>query len=191
MTDADGAETPTKRAVAAVHAALEGPLKRVTDAGYTVIVPARDIVTAVQRELGDDALLLPRYYERDEGQAWLLGTARHINPDTGEPPNIYVCWRTGLPNGRLLARIIEAVSSAKVTELTAALTGLEESGEPPLVQIPDGLGGTREVPAVDAIEGAELVAEFVAAPDSLPHTLRALLAACEHAVAAPASGGAR
>lgn len=173
MTDADGAGTPTERAVAAVRALLDKPLEKVTNAGYTVIVPARDIVTAVQRELGDAALLLPRYYERDEGQAWLLGTARHVDTETGEAPNVYVTWRTGLPNGRMLVRIIEAVSPAKATELAAAADA-EDAGE-----------------VFDEVAGATLLVGFTAAADSLPHALRALLGACEHSAKAPAAGGAR
>lgn len=167
MTDADGAGTPTDRAVARVRDLMDRPSRPATDAGYTIVVPARDIVTAVHRELGDDALLLPRYYERDEGLAWLLGTARHVDTETGEAPNVYVTWRTGLPNGRMLVRIIEATTPTKATEMAAAADA-EDAGE-----------------AFDEVGGATLLVGFTAAPDSLSHLLRALLAACAHS-----SGGA-
>lgn len=159
MTDADGAGTPTSRAVARVRDLMDQPLRPATNAGFTIVVPARDIVTAVHRELGDDALLLPRYYERDEGQAWLLGTARHVDPNTGEPPNVYATWRTRLPNGRLLVRVIEATTPAQATELDAVLDIGEDDVE---------------------VEGATLMVDFTASPDSLPHLLRALLAGCAH-----------
>lgn len=153
MTEADSVGTPQDRAVARVRALVEDPLREVENAGYVIGLPLREIVKAVEAELGDAALRLPRYYPADEGQAWLLGTTRHIDPDTGRPRNMYARWRTGLPGGRVHVEVVEADSASKAS----GVSGLD-------------------------------LAEFVASPDALEHTLRALLAACAHP--APQTAGA-
>lgn len=150
----DGNATPQAgsargRAIACVHALLDEPLHDAVEAGFVIVAPLGEIVDAVTSEFGDAALRLPRHYPADEGKAWLLGTTRHVDPDTGRAPSVYVLWQTGLPNGRVLVQIVEAESA-------------------------------QDVARVDA----RPLAEFTAAPDALPHTLRALLAACEHSAAA-------
>lgn len=143
------AGTARARAIARVHALLDEPLHEAAEAGFVIVAPLGEIVDAVTTEFGDTALRLPRYYPADEGKAWLLGTTRHVDPDTGQPKNMYVRWRTGLPTGRVAVQIVEADSADAAS----------------------GVGGLD-------------LAEFTAAPDTLPHTLRALLAACEHSAAA-------
>lgn len=143
------AGTARARAIARVHALLDEPLQKPAEAGFLIVAPLGEIVDAVTSEFGDAALRLPRYYPADEGKAWLLGTTRHVDPDTGQPKNMYARWRTELPNGRVLVEVVEAGSAAEAS----------------------GVGGLD-------------LAEFVAAPDVLAHTLRALLAACEHSAAA-------
>lgn len=145
MTEADDTRTARERAIARVRALLDEPLKEVEEAGYMIGLPVAEIVDAVVAELGDNALRLPRYYPADEGQPWLLGTARHVDPTSGKPLNMYARWKTGLPRGRVMVEVVEANSVADAT----------------------GAGGLD-------------LAQFVAAPDQLPHALRALIAACEY-----------
>lgn len=154
MTEADGVGSPRDRAVARVRDLLEDPLREATDAGYMIVVPAAEIVTTVEREIGEAALRLPRYYPQDEGKAWLLGVGRTVDPDTGQPRNMYARWRS-LPNGRLHVQIVEAGSAGEAA----------------------GVGGLD-------------LAEFLGAPDALPHVLRALLAGCEFAAANAAANAA-
>lgn len=151
MTDGE-TKTPRERAAARVRALLEEATREAADAGYVIGFRLGDIVSAVEEELGDAALRLSRYYPDDEGSAVLLGPQRRIDPDTGKPPNLYVMWRTGLPNGRVHVQFTN--------------------------------GGQADPP---------VLAECTAAPDSLGHVLRVLLAACEHSAgtaAVPAGDGA-
>lgn len=106
MTDADAGGTPRSRAIARVQDLLEKPLEQPVAAGYVIGIDVGAIVDAVAAELGDAALRLPRYYPKDEGKRWLLGTARRIGED-GEPPTVHAVWKTGLPNGRIWVQILE------------------------------------------------------------------------------------
>lgn len=144
----DGAKTPHERAAARVRGLLDDPTREAAEAGYVIGFRIGDIVTAVEEELGDAALRLPRHYPADEGQALLLGPARRVDSTTGKTPNVYATVKTGLPNGRVHVRIVEAETAQAASR-------------------PD----------------APAVVEWTAAPDSLPHPLRALLAACEHSAA--------
>lgn len=134
--------TPRERAIARVRDLLDEPLREPSEAGFMLAVPLGDIVDAVVREYGDDAMRLPRYYPDDEGQPLMLGQARRVDPETGVPPNVYAAVSTGLPNGRVHVRVTE-----------------DGPADPPVS------------------------VEFTAASDTLPHPLRFLLAACEHAQA--------
>lgn len=109
-TQSPDTQSPRDRAVAAVNAILRAneALNQANDNGYMIVLPAREIVEAVHRALGDKALLLPRYYPADEGQAWPLGPASYTDPDTGLSPHLYASWETGLPDGRMRVRVSDA-----------------------------------------------------------------------------------
>lgn len=106
MTDADG-RSRRDRAVTRVQQLLEAPLEQAVSAGHMIAIPVGEIVTAVEREIGDDALRLPRYYPADEGQWWLLGVGTAADPDTGQPRSVHLRWQTGLPHGRIGVEISE------------------------------------------------------------------------------------
>jgi hypothetical protein len=97
---------PTAReiAIARVRDHIAPATQEAADAGFVIAINIGKLIDDIINAYELDELKLPRYYPDDEGagQAYLLGTERQVNPDTGQPDNVYTWWRTGLPGGRML-----------------------------------------------------------------------------------------